>query len=169
MVTIGIDGGLTGAIAILGAERADVVDIPTMQLAGGTITKRIDARALVQLVKAHAKHPTTGFDGVLVCIEALATGGTGKGRGNAMTIGSQYRTRGSIEAAIDILGMPRVIEVTPQSWKKFYGLGGKEKRDSLALARDLYPELSQTHLKRAADHNRAEAVLIAHWARKCKA
>jgi hypothetical protein len=165
MVTIGIDGGLTGAIAVLRNGRNDVIDIPTMALPSGTVTRRVDARQLVQLLRASAKDPVTGFDGVFVCIEALATGGTGHGRGNAMTIGSQYRTRGALEAALDILGL-QSVDITPQTWKKFYGLGGKEKRDSLALARDLYPDLAQTFLKRAADHNRAEAVLIAHYARK---
>lgn len=171
MVVIGIDGGLTGAIAFLHEDTAlsEVMDLPTLAIpGGGTVHRRIDARTLSALLTTYAKERNGGtFTGVFACIEALATGGRTR-ENSAMTLGSQHRTHGAIEAVLELRGL-EVHDVPPQKWKGLYGLLKKEKHDSLAMARDLFPELSQTHLRRAADHNRAEALLIAHYARKVMA
>jgi hypothetical protein len=166
MIVIGIDGGLTGAVAFLSHARAVVEDIPTVPMEGGAITRRVHGPSLRTLIRQHCPIDVP----ILVVIEELSTGGMG--RGNAMAVGSQFRTRGTIECVLEMLGLD-VQAVTPQRWKKMYGLVGDRKslkkpgkKDSLAMARELYPELGQTSLRLALHHNRAEAVLIAHWARK---
>ena len=53
--------------------------------------------------------------------------------------------------------------VAPQRWKKAFALGS-DKAMALETARRLYPGAA-AELKRQKDHNRAEAVLLAHWGR----
>lgn len=52
--------------------------------------------------------------------------------------------------------------VTPQKWKKDMGLTA-DKRTSLKMARELWPNAPLTRQK---DNGRAEALLIAEWARR---
>ncbi len=166
MVVIGIDGGLTGAIAFLHPDRAIVVDLPTVPLdVGGVVQRRVHGPALASIVRQFCPRG----EPILAVVEDLATGGQGS---MAQTNNSQYRTRGTIECALEMLGL-EVKAVPPQRWKKMYGLVANRKslskpgkKDSLALARELYPALSQGELRLALHHNRAEAALIAHWARK---
>lgn len=56
-----------------------------------------------------------------------------------------------------------VRRVAPQTWKRFYGLSS-DKGAALAMARQFWPHYEA--LKRAKDHNRAEAALIARWAQR---
>ena len=61
--------------------------------------------------------------------------------------------------------------VRAQAWQKHYGLEGKkrEKRApgempaAILKARELYPDAAPL-LQRVRDHNRAEALLLAHYA-----
>jgi crossover junction endodeoxyribonuclease RuvC len=52
--------------------------------------------------------------------------------------------------------------VTPQRWKKAMGLSS-DKKDSLAMARELWPNAPLT---RAKDNGRAEALLLAEYLRR---
>lgn len=66
---------------------------------------------------------------------------------------------GCFQAMAALLNM-EIVLVTPQAWKKHFNLLGRDKDDSLNLARlsfglDLFP------LKK--DHNRAESALIAAY------
>lgn len=162
MVTIGIDGGLTGAIAFLYEDRpAAVVDLPVIEDAAG---RRVHGPSLSKILTAHL----AGAGGARVFLEALATGGFSR-KSSAVTVGVQHLTHGTLRCCCEMRGL-EVELVTPQRWKKFYGIknieGVKNTEASLAIARDLYPDLAQTALKRAKDHNRAESVLIAHFAHK---
>jgi hypothetical protein len=85
---------------------------------------------------------------------------------------SQGRSVGTIECLLECMGL-EVARVYAQTWKRFYGLTGKksEGENPAKMAREiattLYPSLG-FDLRRACDHNRAEAVLIGHWYRKCR-
>jgi crossover junction endodeoxyribonuclease RuvC len=50
--------------------------------------------------------------------------------------------------------------VAPREWQKPYGLGKGDKGASRATVLRLYPAAPVTRVK---DHNRAEAILIAHY------
>jgi len=52
--------------------------------------------------------------------------------------------------------------VTPQKWKKDMGLTS-DKNESLTMARELWPNAPLTRKK---DNGRAEALLMAEWARR---
>jgi crossover junction endodeoxyribonuclease RuvC len=155
-IVIGIDPGLDGAMAILKGESVTVVDLPTRAVNGGSVTRRVDGRALSRIVREHCSPGVP----VVVCIEDLSAGGRDS---SAQTVGSQYRTRGTIEATIEILGL-HPEPVMAQRWKKLFGLT-KDKKTALTVARELFPQVADD-LKLAKHHNRAEALLIAQWARK---
>lgn len=154
MIVVGVDPGLTGAVAAVdSAGTCTVEDIPTLELEGGGLVKRrVDGLKLARMLR----HMVPAGHDCLVVIEAVRAMG---GQNNAVqTQGSLMRTLGAIETACEILRMP-MRAVQPQRWKRAYGLGTK-KGDSLATARALYPTAP---LSMAKHHNRAEAVLLAHY------
>lgn len=155
MIAVGIDPGLTGAAAFVDSRgTCAIVDLPTVALPGaGLIRRRIDAAGLARSLREFCP---VG-EPCVVAIEAVRTMG---GQNNAVqTQGSLMRTLGAIEAVLEVLRL-QFTAVEPQVWKGFYGLGA-DKKASLQKALALYPGAP---LKLAKDHNKAEALLIAHWA-----
>jgi crossover junction endodeoxyribonuclease RuvC len=170
VIVLGIDPGLSGAIAFLPHNgMPDVVDLPTVPTEeSGPIARRIHGLGLKSLLRERC--PPS--EPVLVVMEALATGG--QGRGNAASVGSQFDTHATIRTVCELLGLkPR--KVSPQSWKSFYGIKGEGntpqersrdlKEKSLAMARELYPACAH-QLRLAKSHNKAEALLIARWGKQ---
>lgn len=154
MITVGIDPGLTGAIAFVDSrETCAIEDMPTVELPGnGLVTRRVDGLALARLLRQFVP----AGHACLVVVEEVQTMG---GRNNAVqTQGSLMRSLGAIEAVLEVLRMPPKM-VRPQAWKKRFGLGS-DKKQSLAVARTLYPSAP---LKLAKHHNRAEALLLARY------
>lgn len=158
-ISIGIDPGLSGAISFVSERGCVVEDLPTMPLPGnGLITKKIDGRALAQLIR---RHVPIGDVAMVFCEQVNTMGG----KNNAVqTQGSLMRTLGAIEAVLECMGMAPTM-LSPQKWKRFYGLDS-DKKNSLAAARALYEDAP---LSLAKHHNRAEAMLIGHWGLRNKA
>jgi crossover junction endodeoxyribonuclease RuvC len=170
MVVVGIDPGLTGALAFIGGPSGVVIeDIPTLALPGdGLVRRRVDGRALAEIVRHHCPPG----EAVAVFCEAVGTMG---GQNNAVqTQGSLLRSLGAIEAVFDMLRWPCVM-VPPKTWQGFYALKGKKAENrakgelplAIVKARALYPQ-ALPRLQRIKDHNRSEALLIAHWALRNK-
>lgn len=159
MISIAIDIGLTGAVAAVDhAGRADVHDMPVT--ADGE-RKRIDGRALILLLR----QLIPAGDTAVVLFEDVRARPAGNGgtHGNSMhSQASMMRSRGAIEAVLDVARLPYQV-VQPQTWKRHFALLGKDKKASLEVARSLYPANAEKHLARVKDHNRAEAVLMAHY------
>ena len=154
MIAVGIDPGLTGAAAFVDSRgTCAIVDLPTVPLPGaGLIRRRIDGAALARELRSYCP---IGEPRV-VAIEAVRTMG---GQNNAVqTQGSLMRSLGAIEAVLEVLRL-EFQSVEPQVWKGFYGLGS-DKKESMAKALALYPDAP---IRLAKDHNKAEALLIAHW------
>ena len=155
MIAIGLDPGTTGAIAFVDSRGSCVVeDLPTEPIPGDrTITKRLDPRGLLSLVRANVPPG----EPVLVGVEELAPFG---GAGSKSTLMSMGDSIGVIRSIFSVLRVaPKYVR--PQAWKRHFGLKA-DKSASLVKARVLYP-LAVPLLARAKDHNRAEAVLIAHY------
>ena len=156
MISVGIDPGLTGAVAFADSHGTCAIrDLPTVALSGGGLIKRrIDgaglARVLREFIPVGASY--------VVAIEAVHTIG-GKANNAVQTQGSLMRTLGAIEAVLEVLHL-QFTAVDPQTWKGFYGLDA-EKRAAIQKALTLYPGAPLALVK---DHNKAEALLIAHWA-----
>lgn len=169
MVVIGIDGGVSGAIAFMYDDAPPVVaDLPTMATDGGAFKNRIHGPTLSKLLTQHC----AGHTSVRPFIESISSGGMG--RGNANSVGSQYDSFATVRCVMEMRGMV-LVDLSPARWKSMYGLvnrrntpveNQKGKKDSLVLARDLFPDLAQSMLRRVEDHNRAEALLIANFAKK---
>lgn len=154
MIVVGIDPGLTGAFAAVdSAGTYTVEDMPTVPLPGnGLVRRRIDglslARALRHMVPA-------GHACMVVMEDVQAIGGSA-----VQTMGSMMRSVGTAEAAVEILRMD-LKRANPKVWKKAYGLDA-DKAKSLKVAREMFPDIRHM-LARAKDHNRAEALLLAHY------
>lgn len=158
MIVIGIDPGLTGACAVLDHNGLRAVfDLPTMEIPGigpkALVKRKLDGRALRrQLLETCAAN-----EPVLAVVEAVGVTGPGS-QHSVQTQGSLLRTLGAVECALECLNLI-VAYVPPKTWKGFYGIAA-DKNAAREKALALYPDAP---VKRSKDHNRAEAVLIAHW------
>lgn len=171
MIVTSFDPGLTGACAVMDHNGLRAVfDIPTMAIPGvgpkAMVQRKLDAHALCKLLLQHC--PASEGKPQVV-IEAVSAMG---GKNNAVqTQGSLLRTLGALEAVVECLRFP-VAYVSPQTWKRFYGLIDSDltqterKRKAMECARRLYPDCMD--IKRAKDHGRAEAALIGHWYQRTK-
>jgi hypothetical protein len=158
MIVIGIDPGLTGALALLSTTSGllDVVDVPICDNghAGGKMRNWLDAAELVQrLIDWRRRH-----DFARESVHAVIERPIPMPSLPAQTIASQFDTLGALRASMASMGWP-VLMVEPQRWKKTFGIG-QDKEIARATCIRLYPAAPVTRKK---DHNRAEAILIAHW------
>lgn len=161
MLTLGVDVGVTGAIAALDSEEqlVGVDDLPVMVHGAA---KWIDAEELLQLIRRFRERYATSDRPVRAMVEhvhAMPKLGT-------VAANSKGMTMGSVLAALQIAGVAIEL-VAPQTWKRALGLispqatDTQKKRASLTKARMLFPT---AELDLSKHHNRAEALLIAHWA-----
>lgn len=158
MIALAIDIGLTGALAAVDSYgTARVQDLPTVP---DGKTRRLDGRALIVAIRGFVP---PGEPAMLVFEDVRARPqGNGGGHGNTMhSQASLMRSRGIVEAVADIARV-EMVTVQPATWKRHFGLLKTEKGASREKAVALYPGLAGD-LKRVKDHNRAEAVLLAHW------
>lgn len=164
-LTIGIDPGISGAIAVLADGRYhDVLDMPTMGRGKGA-RQQVNAVALV----GYLRDLMVQFPGahIAATIEDVASRPTDSGVG-AFAFG---RSVGMVEGALAAVGIG-LERVTPASWKGRAGLraakgtpSGAIKEASRGRATELFPRAPLTRKK---DHGRAEALLIARdaWIRE---
>lgn len=152
-LTIGIDPGLTGAIAALADGRFyDVSDMPTVgrgKAGRQSVNAPILASHLRGLIYSHP-----GADVVAIVEDVASRPGQG-------TV-SMFRFGHSCGAVAGVLGAMRipVVYVTPQRWKRHHGLLGSEKDAARGRAIDLFPDAP---LSRKRDQGRADALLMARW------
>ena len=157
MIIIGIDPGLTGACSFIDTrtKACSVHDLPTMPLPGnGLIKRKIDGLALAQLLRVHAP---VDEDAASFLEQVGAMGSKNNAVQTQVSLG---RSLGAIEAVLECFRRPPAM-LHPQTWKKRFGLGS-DKALARQIAVSLYPMLAED-LKLVKHHNRAEAVLIAHF------
>lgn len=154
-VTIGIDPGQTGALAVLAdGQFAGFYDMPTVaRPAGGQQVNGAELAA--QLREIRAAHPDVE---VRACIEQV-NAMPGQGVSSMFRFGEGY---GVVQGVLAALGIPMAL-VHPQRWKKTVGLIGREKDVARTVAIQQYPAAAGG-LKRKKDVGRADALLIAAWA-----
>ncbi len=148
--TIGIDPGLSGAIAFYApADRLLIIDVPSFKATTG---RQVDLQQLVSLFKGAliAFQPEHAF---IENVHSMPE----QGISSAFKFG---KTCGQLEMLIAACSIPTTF-VTPQKWKK--GLQVQKHKDSSRLrASQLLPDHAKLWpLKK--HHNRADAVLIAYY------
>lgn len=144
---VGIDPGKTGAIAFVHRSKTHSENIPY-----------IGDEPDIILIGRWLREFSVGHDPV-VALE-LQQAMPGQGVVSMFTLGKGY---GMLLATCHFAGM-RVFLPRPAQWKKDMGIPAKsDKEYSRQLAQRLFPGVD-LHLKK--DHGRAEALLLAEWARK---
>ena len=149
MTTIGIDPGISGAIAwIRYGKVLKVEDMPTIPKSTGK-GLQVDAHGLSKLL--------AGNGSCQVIVEAVAAM-PGQGVTSMFSFG---KSAGIIEGILAAYEIPYSF-VRPQQWKKKFGLSGKDKDASRGLCLREHPEVAD-RLTRKKDHGRADAILIAKY------
>jgi crossover junction endodeoxyribonuclease RuvC len=166
-IYIGIDPGVTGAVAItnvvlhspyhiLYGNETLVFDMPVISVAN---TQRKESRVwgkeLFNLLNSLPKDRSI----MTAVIER-----THPMKDTAMTAFSMGMSRATILAALEIACIP-YIEVSPLAWKKHFKLTKCDKDASRTLAIQRFPELTD-QLKLKKHHNRAEALLLALYGKE---
>jgi len=152
---VGIDCGASGAIAVLReSECVGLFDMPMIQV--GT-RMEYNARAMAKLVIDDLELGASD----LVAIEHVHPNGK-NGAVGAFKFATGYGIWLGIIAACDL----RLERVTPQRWRKAMLEGlPKGKGASFQRALELFPDQA-SFLTRKKDDGRAEALLIAEYARR---
>jgi crossover junction endodeoxyribonuclease RuvC len=148
VLTVGIDPGLSGAIAILdqAGELVSVTDLPVIR---DLSLAWIDGNELQSIILGALQGRTAG------AIVERVSSMPGQGVASSFQFGVGL---GSVLSVLQALHIPLEF-VTAAVWKRSYGLG-KDKHASLHKARLMYPS-AELHL--AKHHGRAEALLVARY------
>jgi hypothetical protein len=141
---IGIDPGISGAIAFYFPIVPDRIAAEDVPVAAGEIDAATLSKRILQMA------PTTAI------VEKVWPR-PGEAAPGIFKFGRSYGTVIGILAAHNI----PVHFVSPQAWKKHFRISS-DKEESRALALQLFPATSQ-HFSRKKDHGRAEAALLALW------
>jgi len=151
MITIGIDPGLSGAVAFLeNGKYKHVEDMPIIAKGYGSVKNEVNASALVTLLRKHAP----ADEGILVALERV-NAMPGQGVSSVFSLGDSF---GSARACIAACRF-EMEYITPTKWKKHFNLTS-DKEMCRAFAVKMFPD-AELHLKKHVD--RAEALLIARW------
>lgn len=148
-LTLGIDPGLSGAIAVIDAA-GEVVALADLPIIRDLSLAWIDGSELQSIIR-------TALEGrsAVAMIERVSAMPK-QGIASAFQFGVGF---GSVLSVLQAMHIPLEL-VTPSAWKRSYGLG-KDKCASLHKARLLFPS-AELHL--AKHDGRAEALLIARYA-----
>ena len=151
-LTVGIDPGITGAIAVLdsGGDIVEIHDMPTVELKRGKTSKRhIDPYEFSLLSESYCGAATFYVEQVSAM--------PGQGITSVFSFGRSF---GCIEGVLGALEVPYSF-VTPQQWTRDLKVpqGKDGHRD---LCRRTWPQHADLW-KRVKDDGRADAALIARW------
>ena len=138
---IGIDPGKKGALAIIDGENVSVYPF--------------DKDAYIQELKIAAHHPC------VCCLERVGAM-PGQGVTSMFSFGANF---GFIQGVLHAYHIPFEL-VTPQKWKKEFGVSGKN--ESVTVCKRLFPGVSllATEKCRTDSDGMAEALLMAEYARR---
>lgn len=152
MITVGIDPGYTGAIAI--AQNGRVFAIHDMPLMAGKAGKNLLNLSAVADIFSRLIRDSDGT-AIRVNIERVSAM-PGQGVSSMFRFGEGY---GAMQGIVAAMGLP-IRYVGPQEWKKPLGLIGADKDYARTLAIQKFPDLAQ-QLSRKKDIGRADAIWIA--------
>tara|TARA_B100001093_G_scaffold433676_1_gene430760 strand:+ start:117 stop:608 length:492 start_codon:yes stop_codon:yes gene_type:complete len=153
MKIIGVDPGLSGAIAILEDNKVlNIFDMPVMS-EGKKNKRQLNSAQLVKLLKDNVLKN----DEVSVVVEQV-NAMPGQGVTSMFNFGQTF---GAIKGVCAALGLP-IFFVRPSKWKKHFELINASKDSSRTKAIEMYPALSND-LAKKKDVNKSDAILIARF------
>lgn len=187
MIIIGIDPGVSGAIAKVWFQtdrtEVQIVDLPTMDVGKKGATKNVlDVRATAGILRAMRgttvdtifllesiplgpamrRAPKRGEGYPIPGAPSDEDGQTGQ---SLVTITRQFYLGGQIEGILAAIGARYEI-VNPQVWKRAMMPGeAREKDAARQKALQLFPQAAE-ELKLKKHHNRGEALLLCEWGRR---
>lgn len=141
---MGVDPGISGAVAFYYPMYPERVAVEDMPLADGEISAAILADKIVTFAPSLAIVEIVGAmpkQGVASMFRFGRADGTVRGIIGALAISAQY--------------------VAPTKWKRHYNLSA-DKEEARARALQIFPMCAH-HFSRKKDHGRAEAALIAKY------
>ena len=153
MKIIGIDPGLSGAIAIIENNTVlGIFDMPVM--AEGKKNKRqLNSAQLVNIIKENVKKE----EEIVVVVEQV-NAMPGQGVTSMFNFGQTF---GAIKGVCAALNLP-IFFVRPSKWKKYFELINSSKDSSRTKVIEMYPSLSNK-LSKKKDVNKSDAILIARF------
>jgi len=156
MVFVGVDPGKMGAVAEIKPDcYMDVIDMPL------SANKEISVPDLVKffeqiVFKANAESEE------IFCVIEKSQAMPKQGVKGVFTYGVGY---GTIRTLLYVYEIP-FQEIHPMTWKKEFNLIKKDKSESVAVAQKMFPKQAfYTERGRMLD-GRAEAILLAEYARR---
>ena len=153
MKIIGIDPGLSGAIAILENSKVlNIFDMPVMS-EGKKNKRQLNSAQLVSLLKENMEHN----EEIVVVVEQV-NAMPGQGVTSMFNFGQTF---GAIKGVCAALELP-IFFVRPSKWKKHFELINSSKDSSITKSIEMYPTLS-SQLAKKKDVNKSDAILIARF------
>ena len=153
MKIIGIDPGLSGAIAVMHDKKViNMYDMPVM--AEGKKNKRqLNSSQLVNIIKENINK-----DEEMIVVVEQVNAMPGQGVTSMFNFGQTF---GAIKGVCAALKLP-IFFVRPSKWKKHFELINSSKDSSRTKVIEMYPTLSG-QLAKKRDVNKSDAILIAKF------
>lgn len=155
VITIGVDPGLKGAIALLAGD-GRLLEVYDMPVAGGAVSAQL-----------FAELEAWGADGTILDDGGPTLWGTvvvedvhSMPKQGVSSVFSFGRSKGVVEGVFAACRRP-IVYVSPAAWKRGLGLG-KDKGEARQRACELWPAKAGL-FSRVKDDGRAEAALIAYY------
>ena len=153
MIIIGIDPGLSGAIAVLENHIVKkIFDMPVMS-EGKKNKRQLNSAQLVELIKQNIKNK----EETAIVVEQV-NAMPGQGVTSMFNFGQTF---GAIKGICAALGLP-IFFVRPAKWKKHFELINSSKDASRTKVIEMYPSISN-QLSKKKDVNKSDAILIARF------
>ena len=153
MKILGIDPGLSGAIAILENKKVlTLFDMPVMS-EGKKNKKQLNSAQLVKIIQEN----TLKEEDISVVVEQV-NAMPGQGVTSMFNFGQTF---GAIKGVCAALNLP-IFFVRPSKWKKYFELINSSKDSSRTKVIEMYPSLSN-QLTKKKDVNKSDAILIARY------
>ena len=153
MKIIGIDPGLSGAVAILENKKVlEIFDMPVMP-EGKKNKRQLNSAQLVNIIKENINSD----EEIAVVVEQV-NAMPGQGVTSMFNFGQTF---GAIKGLCAALELP-IFFVRPSKWKKYFELINSSKDSSRTKVIEMYPTLSNK-LSKKKDVNKSDAILIARF------
>lgn len=152
-IVIGIDPGVSGAIAIvyhggIGGDGIECHDMPTVEVRGKRHVCQHGLRGVLQ------EHDLRSVDTVVL---EHVQGVQNSGATSAFNFGRSF---GVVEGLVAGMQLPLTL-VRPQAWTKALGVS-RDKGDHRRVAANLWPHHAKL-FARVKDDGRADAALLCRW------